>query len=223
MSDKKSFIFMLDWLPWLESLDTREEILELFAAIKATVNGEDFEVTSRRVIPAWKFIKPKLEANLEKWEEERQKRAEAGRLGGIASGEAKRSKTKQNEAMLSNAKQDEANRSKGLANEADTVTVTVTDTVTDTDSVSTNPPNGVLVDSVKENSKEKRFIKPTLEEIELFIFDNNYSVDAEAFFDYYESVGWSVGKKKMKDWKAAVRTWQKREQPKYGDSFFDVD
>ena len=37
-----------------------------------------------------------------------------------------------------------------------------------------------------------------------------YSVDAETFFDFYEAKGWRVGKDSMKDWKAAVRTWQKR-------------
>lgn len=53
----------------------------------------------------------------------------------------------------------------------------------------------------------KRFIKPSIEEITNYCKKNNYNIDAERFFDYYESKGWLVGKSKMKDWKAAVRTW----------------
>lgn len=67
----------------------------------------------------------------------------------------------------------------------------------------------------KENTKEKaptRFSKPTLSEIEDFINENNYIVNATKFFDYYESNGWKVGRNSMKDWKAAVRSWEAKEQ-----------
>ena len=55
-------------------------------------------------------------------------------------------------------------------------------------------------------------MKPTVEEIREYINDKGYTVDADQFFNYYESVGWRVGgKSAMKDWKAAVRTWQQKE------------
>lgn len=57
--------------------------------------------------------------------------------------------------------------------------------------------------------KKKRFIKPSLEEIRAYCQNRQNGVDAERFFDYYESKGWRVGKSPMKDWKAAVRTWEK--------------
>lgn len=225
--NNNSFILYADWKKIFELLPTDEErvmLLYLMFDLVSSDGEETQEQLTAPVIAAWEFLSPKIIENLKKWEDERQKRSEAGRLGGIKSGESRRSNAskclKQNEAVLNFASE---SFKQNEANEAVTVTgtVTVTDTVTDT--VPTIPSDEVIVGELKENSKEKRFIKPTLEEIELFIFDNNYSVDAEAFFDYYESVGWSVGKKKMKDWKAAVRTWQKREQPKFGDSFFDVD
>ena len=59
------------------------------------------------------------------------------------------------------------------------------------------------------NSKRKRFVKPTLSEIEQYCIERNNNVNAEHFFDYYESNGWKVGKNSMKDWKAAVRTWER--------------
>lgn len=56
-------------------------------------------------------------------------------------------------------------------------------------------------------SKRKVFIKPSIEEIDEFCKEHNYQVDAERFFNYYESKGWVVGKSPMKDWHSAVRTW----------------
>lgn len=67
---------------------------------------------------------------------------------------------------------------------------------------------------VQENStaapptKQKRFVKPTLEEVEDYCKERNNNIDAQRFINYYESNGWKVGKNPMKDWKAAVRTWE---------------
>ena len=53
-----------------------------------------------------------------------------------------------------------------------------------------------------------RFKKPTLKEIQEYSLSINFPLNAERFIDYYESNGWKVGRNKMKDWKAAVRTWR---------------
>ena len=58
-------------------------------------------------------------------------------------------------------------------------------------------------------TKRKRFEKPTLSQITQYCLERNNNVNAEQFYDYYESNGWKVGKNSMKDWKAAVRTWEK--------------
>ena len=63
-------------------------------------------------------------------------------------------------------------------------------------------------------TKRKRFEKPTLSQIEQYCIERNNTVNAEQFFDYYESNGWKVGKNSMKDWKAAVRTWERSEYRK---------
>lgn len=54
--------------------------------------------------------------------------------------------------------------------------------------------------------------KPSIEEIKQYCLERNNGIDAEQFFDFYESKGWLVGKNKMKNWQAAVRTWEKRKQ-----------
>lgn len=66
------------------------------------------------------------------------------------------------------------------------------------------PPKG-------EKKKTNRFVPPTIDEISEYCRERKNNVNPEKFFDFYESKGWMVGKNKMKDWKAAVRTWEKHE------------
>jgi len=58
--------------------------------------------------------------------------------------------------------------------------------------------------------KSKKFIKPTIQEIRSYCQERKNMVDSETFFNFYESKGWLIGKNLMKDWKAAVRTWEKK-------------
>lgn len=58
-----------------------------------------------------------------------------------------------------------------------------------------------------------RFSPPTIDEVRAYCAEKGYTVDADRFVDYYTSNGWKVGKNPMKDWKAAVRTWNGKEQP----------
>ena len=81
-----------------------------------------------------------------------------------------------------------------------------------------------------------RFTPPSLEEVQAYCNERQNNVDAEKFINHYTSNGWMVGRNKMKDWKAAVRTWEKngydtkkqtaqKEQPKQqgtGNFFIDM-
>ena len=66
-------------------------------------------------------------------------------------------------------------------------------------------------DSTDNNisAKPKRFAKPSIDEIKAYCLERNNNVNADKFFDYYESNGWKVGKSAMKDWKAAIRSWER--------------
>lgn len=83
--------------------------------------------------------------------------------------------------------------------------------------IQTNPIQSSLCGE-KPKSTEKRFTPPTVEEVQAYITENNYIVDAQKFIDYYQSNGWIVGKTKMKDWKATVRGWERREQENFQKS-----
>lgn len=63
----------------------------------------------------------------------------------------------------------------------------------------------------KPKREPKRFVKPTVEQIEAYCRERNNGVNAQQFVDFYEAKGWLIGKNPMKDWKAAVRTWEQRD------------
>ena len=67
------------------------------------------------------------------------------------------------------------------------------------------------VERKEVNKQIKRFRPPTLKEVNAYISEKGYSVEAERFIDFYASKGWMVGRNKMKDWKAAVRNWNSRQ------------
>lgn len=56
---------------------------------------------------------------------------------------------------------------------------------------------------------KKYTIPPTTEEVRAYCLERGNAVDVETFMNFYESKGWYIGKNKMKDWKAAVRTWER--------------
>ena len=70
--------------------------------------------------------------------------------------------------------------------------------------------NRGIEESVIENtSRTARFTPPTVEDVKAYCLERKNGVDAERFVDFYTSKGWMVGKTKMKDWKSAVRTWER--------------
>lgn len=91
------------------------------------------------------------------------------------------------------------------------------------------PPKAKAKEKAKAKAKEKeniegvpggtpadkpprsRFIPPTVEEVKAYCQERRNDVDPQRFVDFYETKGWMVGKNKMKDWRAAVRTWEKRD------------
>ncbi len=68
----------------------------------------------------------------------------------------------------------------------------------------------------KKNIKKtaSRFSPPSLDDVKAYCLERNNNVDAERFIDYYTANGWKVGKNSMKDWKAAVRNWEKTSDAK---------
>ena len=69
----------------------------------------------------------------------------------------------------------------------------------------------------KKRKPQKRFTPPTLDEVKAYCRERRNAVDPERFVDFYAAKGWMVGKNRMKDWQAAVRTWEKSDKPQHSD------
>jgi hypothetical protein len=95
---------------------------------------------------------------------------------------------------------------------AEPVSVPVSVTVSDTESV-TDVSIGYEypIDTIPQKHKSSRFIPPTVDEVRAYCKERNNGIDPQAFYDFYEAKGWMVGKTKMKNWEAAVRTWEQRD------------
>lgn len=66
-----------------------------------------------------------------------------------------------------------------------------------------------LDEDINNINNNKKFVPPSVDEVKKYCLERKNNVDPEAFVSFYESKGWMVGKNKMKDWKAAVRTWER--------------
>lgn len=147
------------------------------------ITGETPDYQDRAMRTLWKSVQRRIDADGKRYEEKSQKRAEAGRLGGLA----KANNAKQSLAKASNAKQIYP-----------TTTTTPTTTPSSTNSMGTDKPH-----------TPARFVKPTVEEVREYCNGRKNGIDPQRFIDYYEVNGWMQSRgKPIKDWRAAVRTWE---------------
>ena len=72
----------------------------------------------------------------------------------------------------------------------------------------------VRLGKVSKEKKDNRFAPPSIEEVKNYCLERKNGINAESFIDFYSSKGWLIGKNKMKDWRAAIRTWENRNKPK---------
>ena len=143
---------------------------------------------------AERFVWPIAKQNIDRAQAELEKRAENGRKGGRPK-KANESGEKQPKAKESKKKQTKDNKDKDKDKENNIIPLSPNGDI---------PPKG-------ERPPVKRFIKPTAEEVRAYCAERGNRVDAQAFVDFYAAKGWKVGNAPMKDWKAAVRTWEKRD------------
>lgn len=86
----------------------------------------------------------------------------------------------------------------------------VTDSAQSRDETVTLDKNRLDIDKNSKNKgeKRKRFVPPTVDEVRAYCEERKNGIDPQRFVDFYQSKNWMVGKNKMTDWKASVRTWE---------------
>lgn len=190
MADKKSFVMYESWGAAIEKMNN-EQAGELIKAIYAFQKNPDVVPEDPAIAFVFEIIKQKLEEDNKRYEEVCAARSEAGKKGGRPKANASDKKQ-----MVS----EESKKSKCFSEKAKKA---------DND----NEYDNDLKENTLEGVKEKRFAPPTLENVSEYCREMGYTnVDAVCFIDFYTSNGWMVGKNRMKDWKAAVRNWDRREK-----------
>jgi hypothetical protein len=185
--NKKSFVLYADLLKVVEQLP--DEIAgKLFKIILSYVNDVEVCVEDLLLKIAFEPIKLQLERNLVKWDVIKEKRS----LAGKKSAEIK----KQNSTNSTHVESVEQNSTNSTVNVNDNVSVNVNGNVS-------------VINKEREN---KRFSPPTLSDVQDYITEKKYGVNAHSFWNFYESKNWMVGKNKMKDYKKAIAGWESREK-----------
>lgn len=179
---KSSFVLYHDIREPLELL-TDDQRGQLFLAILDYSQFGTIPKFEGALQMAFAFIKMALDRDAEAWESKREKRKEAGSLGG--------KQRAANQANATFAKQE-------LANQAVPVPVPV-------------PVPAPALNNADKPPRAARFTPPSLEEVTAYCQSRGNGVDAQRFVDFYTAKGWKVGREKMHDWKAAVRTWERSE------------
>lgn len=199
MSKKGSFVFYTSvWPQLFKMLENDEERGQLIMAIIDYVSFETLpsDNHSRAFVGAFEIMREQIDKDADRWQQTIQSRSENGKKGGLA----KASNAKQNLANASKCYQTLATPSNAKQNLANLA-------VNDNDNVNDNE---VISNDITKGAKtRKRFIKPTVEEVREYCQERGNTVDPDTFVNFYESKGWVVGKSPMKDWKAAVRNWER--------------
>ena len=184
--DNKAFVMYADILPRIDML-SREQMGDLFRAILTYVdNGEQIEMDAVTNM-AFGFIRDQIDRDQTKYRETCERRKEAAR--------------KRWDANASFALQTNANECKAMHPEPDPDPEPDPEPEPDNNNI-----NG------GGSAKAVRFVPPSIADVQNYADSKDLKIDAEQFVDFYGSKGWTVGKSPMKDWRAAVRNWCKRER-----------
>lgn len=187
-SERSSFTFYLSFEKAISKLDDNNQLIVYRAISRYSLFGEIPQVDGFAAI-AWELIKPILDKS---------------RIRSINGAKAK-GKSKPN--LIGNQNAVSKNEAKSKLKQSKNEAKSKQDRDRDRDRIN-------IEDKSSNNGADKstRFVPPTLTEVQDYIQKNSYSVDASTFIDFYTSKGWMVGSNKMKDWKAAVRTWQRKQK-----------
>ncbi len=193
--NKTSFVLYTESLNVLDVL-TDEQSGRLFRAIREYIkNGTLPEDQIIRV--AFSNIKDYLDKDAAKYQKICQRNRDNGILGGRPP-----KKPKEETQINPNKPSGFLGNPKNLESESDS----------DSDSESVSESDIGIVAEKPQQKKRTRFTPPTVEQVYEYCQERQNTVDPERFVNFYESKGWLVGKSKMKDWKAAVRSWERNSE-----------
>lgn len=188
---KESFVFYRSFANTINRLpaDIQLPLYKAITSYALDLIEPSFDDCQDRVFleAIWESVRPQLYANHKRFLNGC-KGAKYGELGGAPKGN--QNARKKNQPQIN---------PKSTPNVNDNVNVNVNDNVV------------IGKKTTTKTTSSNKFSIPSVEDVRVYCQSRSNSVDAEAFHSYYEANGWKVGKNPMKDWKAAVRTWERKE------------
>jgi hypothetical protein len=188
---KKSFIAYCDWKETFNALPD-EYAGKLVKHLFAYVSDECPESDDLIIKAVFANIKQTLKRDLKKYDNIKIKRSLAGKISGDIRKQKGTKRTSVNKPEQTSTKR------------------------TDNGSVNDSVNDNVIV--TEEKKKECNIIPPPVFLIAKYCKDRNNGINADYFYDWYQTRGWKVGKDKMKDWQSAIRTWEKRNEARSSDT-----
>lgn len=192
-----NFVLYADSLEILDLL-SNDQIAQLFLTIRDYVLGRDIpeldQVTSIAFLP----IKNQLDRDAKKYEAKCLVNAQNGKKGGRPPKGTGKDGNRENPVGFEETQpiQTEAKKPQSQSQSQE-------------QSQSNNNPNNLCMGDKSPKKRASRFTPPSIEEVREYCLERGNGIDAERFVNFYESKGWLIGKNKMKDWKAAVRNWER--------------
>jgi len=172
----------------IKSKAARAEAYDAICKYALFNDAPDVDKMSDAAAIAFMLIKPNLDAS--------RRKAKSGKSGGKSKQSG--SKAEANDKQEQPASEKEKEKEEEIEIENDSV-------------YGASAPTRAPEQQVEPCQKAKRFTAPTVQEVADYCRERGNQVDAQRFVDYYTANGWRVGKNPMKDWRAAVRTWEKQE------------
>ena len=211
--DKESYMLYRGWNPLFENLP-KEQLGELFYAICCYQSGKEYSIENPMIKGVFEMVLMQFKKDEEKyisnceakakngkkgaesrWQDDNNNTSENGKNGKCHSEDGKNGK------CYFSHNEEKTEMAKMALEEEEEEEVEVEDKE-EVEEVPTVP---------KKREARKRFSPPSAAEVREYCRERENAVDEESFVDFYAAKGWKVGNAPMKDWKAAVRTWEKRE------------
>lgn len=218
---RDSFIIFKNWAEAINALPEENQLETYKALIEYGLHGQ----MPQDISPVSKAMLISFSVGMENSIAKYNASVENGKLGGRPPKDKNLNKPNENLDKPNKTQEnlDEPNPNLNV-NVNDNVYVNVNDNVNNINNITSNKlstPKQSKLDKkgVCNNARARvrttpTFIKPTIEEVQKYCDERKNNVNAEKFWNFYESKGWFVGKSKMKNWKAAVITWEQEDKEK---------
>nr|WP_314635885.1 DUF6291 domain-containing protein [uncultured Oribacterium sp.] len=207
--DKESYMLYRGWNPLFENLP-KEQLGELFYAICCYQSGKEYTIENPLIKGVFEMVLMQFKKDEEKYISNCEAKAKNGKKGAESRWQDDNNNTSEN-GKNGKCHSEDGKNGKCYFSQNEEKTEMAKMAIEEEEEVEDKEEVEEVPTVPKKREARKRFSPPSAAEVREYCRERENTVDAESFVDFYAAKGWKVGNAPMKDWKAAVRTWEKRE------------